>query len=56
MNKVLTMHPKRIITKAFSMAVFDGRMGVTETKFYVYAGKAHGRDLFRNKLTGLYLD
>lgn len=41
---------------AFSLAVFDGRMEEREFKNYDYLGTASSKDVFKNKITGLYLD
>lgn len=42
--------------KAFTKALYDGRMEINELENYVYKGNFFYRDIFVNNITNLYLD
>ncbi len=54
--EILDDDKRKETAKAFSLAIFDGRMGIREAEDYEYIGSSMGRSIFKNTVTGLYLD
>ncbi len=55
-NTNKTLDKYSLEKQAFQLAVTHDRLRIGEIKHYVYLGNYKGKDVFVNKITGLYLD